>query len=319
MLHALRSRFDRWLFLNRGPQPGPVVLVHRRVFIVPTAHGLVYFMVLLLMLAGSINYSLSLGFVLTFLLGGLALNGMLYTFRNMANLRVSGMHAEPVFAGEHARFCLRVENPARIARVGIEAVPPGAEPTIFGVAAGDETVVVLSIPAERRGLLRAGRVMFRTRFPLGLFRAWAYIDLDTQCTVYPHPEDPPAPLPPPSGEHGEGAASAAGDEDFTGLRAYHPGDSTRRIAWKADARGSGLLSKVFSGRADTHVWLDWHHLPQTLGVEERLSRLARWVLDADERAQSYGLRLPDRTLDPGTGAAHRARCLEALALYEARS
>lgn len=314
---ALRRRIDRWLFQNRGPQPGPIVLVHRRVFIVPTAHGLVYFFVLLLMLTGAINYALSLGFVLTFLLTGLALNGMLYTFRNMADLRVSAAHPHPVFAGDTAQFQLRVENPARIARIGIEAVPPAGEPELFGVGANAETVVPLQIPAQRRGTLRMGRVMLRTRFPLGLFRAWSYVDLDVACTVYPRPEDPPVPLPFPSGEHGEGAAAAVGHEDFAGLRAYQPGDSTRRIAWKTDARGSGLMSKVFSGRADMHYWLDWHMLPSSLSGEERLSRLTRWVLDADAQAAAYGLRLPGETIAPDSGTAHRAECLRALALFEA--
>jgi len=314
---ALRHRLDRWLFQNRGPQPGPIRLVHRRVFIVPTAHGVLYFLVLLLMLTGSINYGLSLGFVLTFLLGGLALNGMLYTFRNMADLRVSAVHPSPVFAGDVAQFQLRIENPARIARVGIEAIPPGGEPALFGVGAGAETLVSLLIPTQRRGTLAMGRVMLRTRFPLGLFRAWSYIDLDVVCTVYPRPEHPPVPLPLPGGERGEGAASAAGNEDFAGLRSYQPGDSTRRIDWKADARGSGLMSKLFSGRADTHLWLDWQSLPPALGIEERLSRLTRWVLDADAQDAAYGLRLPTETIIPDVGPAHRSHCLRALALYEA--
>lgn len=314
---ALRRRLDRWLFQNRGPQAGPIVLVHRRVFIVPTSHGLIYFLVLLLMLAGSINYSLSLGFVLTFLLAGLALNGMLYTFRNMAGLRVSATHPRPVFAGDAATFQLRVENSARIARVGIEAIPPAGEPALFGVDAGAETLVALRIPAERRGVMTMGRVMLRTRFPLGIFRAWSYIDLDVACTVYPRPEDPPAPLPSPSGERGDGAASALGNEDFVGLRMYQPGDSTRRIDWKADARGRGLMSKVFSGRTDSHLWLDWHLLPGTLSVEERLSRLTRWVLDADAQDASYGLRLPETTIAPDVGPAHRSNCLRALAVHEA--
>jgi uncharacterized protein (DUF58 family) len=315
---ALRRRLDRWLFQLRGPQAGPVVLVHRRVFILPTAHGLVYCTVLLIMLAGSINYGLSLGFVLTFLLGGLALNGMLYTFRNMANLRISGLNPRPVFAGETAQFQLRVENPANVRRLAIEALPAGGEIAVFGVAAQEETVVPLAVPAPRRGLLPIGRVMLQSRFPLGLFRAWSYVELDLACTVYPRPEQPPAPLPPPSGEHGDGAVAAVGDEDFAGLRAYHLGDSPRRIAWKADARGSGLLSKVFSGRADAHLWFDWHALPATLGAEERLSRLARWVLDADLQDAAYGLRLPGETIAPDAGPAHRDHCLRALALYESR-
>lgn len=316
MALALRRCLDRWLFQIRGPQPGPIVLGHRKVFILPTAHGVVYLLVLLVMLAGSINYSLSLGFVLTFLLAGLALNGMLYTFRNLANLRVSALHPQPVFCGDGVHFELRVENTARIARVGIEALHPGCEPALFGVPAGDETIVSILVAAERRGIRPIGRITLRTRYPLGLFRAWSYVDLDIGCLVYPRPEDPPAPLPARSGERGDGTASAEGNEDFAGLRSYHAGDSMRRIAWKADARGSGLLSKVFSGRADSRLWFEWQSLPPELDTEARLSRLTRWVLEADMGDTAYGLRLPERTIAPDTGAAHRADCLRALALFE---
>jgi len=317
MPSALRRRLDSWLFQLRGPQPGPIVLGHRKVFILPSSHGVTYFLVLMVMLAGSINYSLSLGFVLTFLLIGLGLNGILYTFRNLANLRVSALHPQPVFAGERAQFQLRVENPARIDRVGIEAIPKLGDTVTFGVSMNDESIVALKVPALRRGRLPLGRVTLQTRFPLGLFRAWSYVELDTACTVYPQPETPAPPLPLPGGERGEGAASSSGNEDFSGLRAYQAGDSTRRIAWKADARGSGLLSKVFTGRADNHLWLDWHTLPATLDVEQRLSRLTRWVLQADEQGTAYGLRLANETIDPDTGPGHRAHCLRALALHGA--
>jgi uncharacterized protein (DUF58 family) len=53
-----------------------------------------------------------------------------------------------------------------------------------------------------------------------------------------------------------------------------------------------------------------------MGVEERLSHLARWVLNAHASGISYGLRLPGVTVELAAGEAHRERCLEALALYE---
>jgi uncharacterized protein (DUF58 family) len=50
-------------------------------------------------------------------------------------------------------------------------------------------------------------------------------------------------------------------------------------------------------------------------TEARLSRLTRWVLDADAAAQRYGMRLPNRQLAPGLGEEHRRQCLEALASF----
>lgn len=330
---ALRRWLDTRLYLLRGPQPGPFVLAHRRVYILPTAHGYVFFLVLLLMLAGSVNYSLSLGFVLTFLLAGLGVNGILYAFRNLANLRIVALRPRAIFAGETAEFPLRIENPTDVARVNIAAalrsVPPrraarraakragtseAAAPS-FDVAARGEASVLLVLPSERRGKLGLGRVTLYTRYPLGLFRAWSYLEPDVECIVYPRPEPPGVPLPIPTGESGEGAASMLGTEDFSGLRSYHAGDSPRRIAWKADAREQGLLTKVFSGRAETHLWLDWATLPAHMGTEERLARLTRWVLEADAVDCAFGLRLPGTSIPPASGAEHRTRCLEALAFH----
>ena len=312
---ALRRWIDTWLYQLRGPQPGPFVLGHRRVYILPTPHGCVFFLVLTLMLAGSINYGLSLGFVLTFLLASLGLNGILYTFRNLAHLRIWTARAQPVFAGESACFALRIENSSAVGRAALEAVSCAGTRHGFDVPPGAEALVPVMIPARSRGRLAIGRVMLQSRFPLGLFRAWSYFEPDLDCVVYARPEHPPAPLPAPTGDRGEGAASAAGNEDFSGLRAYHAGDSTRRIAWKADARDRGLLSKVFSGQAETHLWLDWSGLPISLDVEARISRLTRWVLEADAAGVAYGLRLGSTVVAPSTGAGHRARCLETLALY----
>ena len=90
----------------------------------------------------------------------------------------------------------------------------------------------------------------------------------------------------------------------------------RHIAWKAAAREQGLLTKQFSGRASAELWLTLDLVPAGLDLEEKLSRLARWVLDAHANGHAFGLKLPGVTLSLGTGDAHRERCLEALALFD---
>jgi uncharacterized protein (DUF58 family) len=75
------------------------------------------------------------------------------------------------------------------------------------------------------------------------------------------------------------------------------------------------MTKLFSGRADTELWLDWRATPTTLGIEGRLSRLTRWVIDAHAASISFGLRLPGIELPPAPGDAQRERCLEALATF----
>ena len=132
------------------------------------------------------------------------------------------------------------------------------------------------------------------------------------------PAPPGLPLPMAEAASGSGTSRGAGHDDFAGLRAYHPGDPPRHVAWKAAARGQGLYTKQFSGEAAHEVWLSWDALPPRMPLEERLSCLTRWVLDAQALNLTFGLRLPGVECAMGSAARRIARaCLEALALFEA--
>lgn len=311
---ALGRGIYRFIFKPRGRERGRVVLTQRRLFILPTGQGLLFAGVLVLMLIGSTNYSLSLGYMLTFLLGAMAIASILHTFRNLAGLVVQAGKVSPVFAGESAGFTLSFENPGQVPRVSLEASHPGSAPAVCDIAAGHPEDITLFVPAPRRGWLRAGRFTLHTRYPLGLFRAWSYLELDLQCLVYPKPDASHVPVPRSSDATGEGHERGGGNDDFAGLREYRPGDSPRHIAWKAAAQERGTLTKQFSGRTSDEIWLEWEAL-ERMDTEARLSRLARWVIDAEQEGVSYGLRIPGRTLEPGQGPDHRRACLEALALF----
>lgn len=315
MYAALKNRFYNWIFQPRGPQAGPIVLVQRRVFILPTRPGFVFAGVLILMLIGAINYGLSLGFVLAFLLAAMGFNAMIHTFRNLANLHILPARAPAVFAGDPAQFTVVIENPGGTDRYSIGLVRNREPSALIDVPAQTQVAATLSVPSARRGILRPGRLTLFTRYPLGLYYAWAYLEPDVYCIVYPRPAPPGIPLPPAESSTGQGAQRGQGEEDFSGLRPYHTGDPPRRIAWKAAARNQGLLTKQFSGRADTELWLDWRQLPAHLDTEGKLSCLARWVLDAHAAGMTFGLRLPDTIISMASGEAQRERCLEALALY----
>lgn len=320
MLGTLLDRNPRianWLYGFKPPERGAIVLVHRRVYIVPARLGLFFGVTLLVLLVGSINYALSLGFALTFLLGGSALAGMVHTARNLARLAVSVGRAAPVFAGEVAQFRLLLDNPAPFDRPAILVRHLGSgSQTVVDVPPHGQADAVLPVPAKRRGWLPLGRVMLETRFPLGLFRAWSYVEPEAACLVYPRPERTPLPAPLDDASSGNAQARAVGNEDFAQLRGYQTSDSPRHVAWKALARSDEMLTKQFSGEAARELWLDWRALPASLDLEQRLSRLAGWVLLAEGSGALYGLRIPGMELAPERGEHHAAACLRALALYE---
>jgi uncharacterized protein (DUF58 family) len=321
MIRALLAnpRFANWLYGFKPPERGTVVLVHRRVYIVPTRIGWVYAATLGILLVGSINYALSLGFALTFLLAGMGLAGMVHTARNLAQIAISAGRAEPAFAGEAAQFHVHLDNRARHDRPSIlvRHLASGFQ-FVIDVPSERGAEVVLAVPAERRGWMAIGRIMLETRFPLGLFRAWSYVEPDARCLVYPKPEASPLPGASEDAAAGSVHAATSGSEDFSGLRAYQVSDSPRHVAWKSAARTDEMRTKQFSGDAAAELWLDWSLLPANLGVEQRLSRLAAWVIDAEQAGARYGLRLPGIEIPLGRGETQRATCLQALALYEPR-
>lgn len=311
----LAAAIDRWLFRVMGPERGPIELTQRRVFVLPTRAGTVYGGILLLMLTASINYSLSLGYLLTFLLAGLGVVAILHTFRNLVHLRIETGRTPPAFAGGRATFELAIEGPCRQPRFAISVGLRTKGRVTIDVPADSSARVVLDAPAATRGWQRMGRVTLSTRYPLGLVRAWSYIEPDARCLVYPCPESDPPPLPVCSGWMGEGQGTAAGSDDFAGLRGHQPADSPRHIAWKALARDRPLLTKQFSGALDEMLYLDWAQTPEALGEDARLARLAAWVLEARRLEKVWALRLPRRDIAPASGDAHLHNCLKALALH----
>ncbi len=311
-----RSQVYNLFFGPQLPEAGTIFLVQKRVYILPTGPGIAFATALAVMLIGSINYNLSLGYILTFLLGSLALVAILHTFRNLVHLRFTPGRVEPVFTGETAWFELFAENRTGYERCSISLWHED-KATRCDVPPQRGTTVSIPVAAPKRGWLVPGRITVDTRFPVGLLRAWSYVRPDARCLVYPRPDDGQLPLPDPSGGTGEKRSAGGGSDDFAGLRAYQAGDSPRHIDWKAVAREQGLQTKVFSGRAAAELWLDWNQLPERMDLESRLSRLTRWVLAADRDALRYGLRLPGVTLAPDAGEAHRLACLRELALYAA--
>jgi uncharacterized protein (DUF58 family) len=322
--HRIRKQADKWLFLLRGPEPGEIFLNQRRVFIVPTHPGLLFCVMLVALFTGSVNYNLSLGFGFTFLLAACALIDMHLTFRNLAYLHLKAGRAAPVFAGEEAQFELHLINRRKHHRYAIwldfigEGLPELPHPA--DIAPYATQTVTLSTLATERGLLPAPRVRLQTRFPLGLLRAWSYWQPDVKALVYPHPEDDAPPLP-RSGMEKKDGQGHAGQDDFAGIRGYQAGDSLKRLAWRQIAKldvelGGTLVTKYFEGGAATDVALDFEQLPRSMDLELKLSRMTRWVIEAEARGVPYAFRLGDTRLEPALGPAHQEACLHALALYQ---
>lgn len=317
---ARPSGLMRWLFpwqADRGPHTGERLLGRRSVYILPTRAGLLMAAVLATMLLTSINYMLALGYALTFVLTSVWLVSMVHTWRDLAGLVLRAGRADPVHAGDFAEHGMVLRNPTGPERFALDLVVAGTlTPVHIDVPVGPEHLVTLALPTHTRGWHDMPRMRLQTRWPLGLWRAWAYWHPQARFLVLPQPEAPGTPMPLASSAGDETQGRNLGDDDPAAIRPWRTGDSPRRLAWKAMARlgSEGLLVTEFEGGQGGLLWFDWQHLPAHLDAESRISRLTRWVIDAEAAGLHYGLRLPHLEVSPNQGPAHRAQCLRELAL-----
>jgi uncharacterized protein (DUF58 family) len=310
---------DKFVLRNKRFR-GDHELVQGNIYILPTKPGLAFGVVILLILIGSINYSLSLGYALAFLLASVGAVSMFHTYRNLAGLILRPGRAEPVFAGDLAEFNFMAVNKSKNMRSNVLLwASPMQAPIVMDVNPQVEQVVSVAIPMPKRGYIDMPRLKLWTGFPFGIWKAWTYWPNTMKVLVYPHPENPAAALPEMMNDGSEGTGIGRGEEDVASIRPYSEGDSPRRMAWKAMAKTDGqVLTKTFEGGDSGELRLDWQNMPASLDTEAKLSRLTRWVIDADSLGARYALRIPGFTTELDFGAMHKQQCLEALALFELR-
>lgn len=309
------GRIRQWLSRPHLPVNGVLQLDRRRLYILPTLHGLAFAVLLLTMLLTALNYMLNLGLLLTFALTGLGFAVMWHAYRNLLGVELRAGEAEPVFLGQTAWLPVELSIPAGYARFGLELHCHDQHAPAVDLPAGGSVHSLLPWQPVRRGWITLPRQTITSRFPLALFRCWSYSDLPLRVLVYPQPEAD-APAAPASTQPDEQSSASRLDDDHPDqLRPYRPGDPLRSIAWKHSARLDSWLTRVGQQGERLERWLDWHTLPAGLSDEARLSRLTRWVLRAEQEEIDYGLRLPGQEVPLGHGPAQLRQCLEALASW----
>lgn len=311
LFRPARAWIDGWA-RRRGPTSPPLRLRYRQIYILPTAFGWLLGLLMFAMLIGSLNFNNNLGLLTTFMVAGLALMSMLSAYRNLEGLDIPRIDAEPVFAGddlvlvftlcetggrERQLLELRREGRTRLVRL---------EPNEVGRAG-------LAIPTRVRGRIDAGRIRLSTRYPIGLFEAWSWLWPERTFLVWPRPARQAPPLPAGGNERGQQRPGDEGDE-YHGLRAWREGDPLHRIAWKASKRHEQLLAREFRQPRNIELRLALATAPGA-DLEQRLSVLAAWVLEAESRDLSWTLDLGYAVLGPDEGELHCIRCLNALAEY----
>jgi uncharacterized protein (DUF58 family) len=310
-----RKRMATWVRKRQGVDTLPLILQRRRLYILPTRAGLGFLVLLFFMLLAGLNYANSLALFLTFLLGGFVLVTMQLCHRNLMGASVDAADAPPTFAHRLGNLHLTLGNAATLPRYRIESGVSDEPTHSADVPAQGRQKIGLPVAAPARGIVTIDRLRLTTTHPFGLFRTWTWVHAPIEMLVYPRPLGS-TPMPTESGlKSGTHSKGQSGADEWHSLRPFRDGDSPRQVDWKAYAREAPLLVKEYSAAGSE---LRLFHFGQlaSLGTEARLEQLARWVVDAEELGDRYGLELPGGLyIAPDRGTEHRHRCLAALALY----
>jgi uncharacterized protein (DUF58 family) len=310
----VRARFRNW-WQSRLPLSDITTLTQRNVYILPTRPGLMLGATLLILLVGSINYQLNLGYLLTFLLAGSAVVGMHVCHGTLRGITMNLVPPEAQFAGTPATFAIQLASDRMSPRFGIGLSVLGSDHWVWtDIPAGGRSTVHVAFKPERRGVHRVPTLTAETRFPLGTFRVWTIWRPAAEVLVYPAPEAHPPPLPPGEPRPGDAQATRVQSSgEFEGVRAYQRGDPLKLVVWKKFAKADELVSRDTQQAQRHELWLDLAQAGRG-DTEQRMSRLCAWVLLADKLSVDYGLRLGTQEIAPSRGEAHKKRCLQALAL-----
>lgn len=283
-------------------------------FPVPTRFGWVYLAFCLLTLVGCINYQLSLGYLLCFLLFSVWIGAWVEAARQFQGLQVQHQSSHQVFAGQEVLVQLQIQRPEqhRGLRVLLKVDPQEQTIDLLGQTHGTGELL---LHTTRRGWMDLPAFQMQSFDLLGLFRVTKrWPGVPHAVLVYPALEVAWVPF--PISRSGEGSSRpSAGQDEYRGLRSYQRGDSLSRVAWKRGELPDGsLLTKEFEGQQGQVLSFDFQNTGG-LSLEHKLSRLATWVVQAQKNKQTFQLLLPGFEAT-GSGERHVQMCLTRLAEFQ---
>jgi uncharacterized protein (DUF58 family) len=288
-----------------------------RLYPTSSLFGLLF--VLIAIWYGAASEGNAAAYLLLFALTAVFLVSIPHTLLNLVGLKATAESIKPAFAGDEVSLPVEIVNESGAARHGVVLSLPdsdGEPERVDNIPPGKAARLTLRFTAQRRGEQQIGDLRLGSVYPLGFFRVLRSMTAPQRYIVYPRPVGDLT-LPShrgrltekrPQAEVGEG-------DDFAGVRAYLLGESQRHIDWKAVARGQPLMTKQFSAEGSGCLYFDFGTL-RFPDIEERLSQLALWIVEAERARRPYGLRLPNGEIAPSLGQAHFHRCLRALALFK---
>ena len=275
----------------------------RRVFVLPTRHGLMVALAILGVFAIAVRIQNNMLLLMAVSLFVIFTLSLLWAGQNIRGLRLAVRHDGQIIAGETAMLSVRLAADRPVYDIRVDS---------GGGLQGAGTAIdhLLSYSPERRGRHPLPLVRIETRFPFGLARAWSWIS-PAQILVAPVP-DYAAARALLTGTNRQGAAEGREEDGADSLQDWIPGTPQSRISWKRYAATNRLLEKTGDASGGAVLTISYDAVAH-LGHERALSAMTGAVLRAARAGRPYHFRLHGVEMRHVTPQA-TGKVLDALAL-----
>ncbi|GLS84723.1 DUF58 domain-containing protein [Paraferrimonas haliotis] len=294
-----------WNKLTATTSSHQLRLSHNNIFLWPSRYGVSWLVMAAILFLFGVNYQHNLVIGFSFFLVSLFVTNLIYSYRNLAGLRLSAQPPSYAFAGDEVHFYIKLES--RRPRYGLTlAIQQQQRCPITDIEAG-HTIIELSQSTHRRGLLTPNPVIIESRFPLGLCRARAKFSSKMSQIIWAKPD---AHLP----QTLANPLTSVEQQDltFTELRSYQRGQSKSRIAWKQVAQQKGWYSKHFDMEGSSDITLVLEQMPAT-SYEQRIAQLSGLIEWHSRASHSFSVQAGATQISANSGEAHRIHCQNLLA------
>jgi len=290
----------------------------KQLYILPTRIGFIFALLILALLVAAIRFNHQATYLLTFILAAIGQVTSLYTHKNLLGLNLSSRTHTNVFCKEDAVFNVTINNPTESARHAVWLICNDHK-TTFELAAKRHKSIAVSLATKKRGNFSLPPVILSSQYPIGILFSWTRSFISTaNCVVYPEPKQI---LPFPEQVANDfsndqtSSISRKGSDELSHTRPYQTGDRPRDIHWQAYAKHQQLVSRELVTDSFPSTEFNWQQVNK-LSIEDKLSQLCAWIVEAEEKKIDYILRIPSYCSDNSHGEQHKHKCLRALALFD---
>lgn len=251
------------------------------------------------------------------MLGFMAVSGI-FGLRNLQKLDFSLKFPDEIYCSIPAQLTIQLTSKRSILPhflLTLHIKGSAADFHILKSKESREQKLLVTFKVRGAGIIT--RAAVSSPFPVNFFVRSNLFTLDADYLVFPQP------VPLPSGwldgdrkNTGNIAQTRKGNSGETeSIGQYTEAEPLKQIHWKLSARHDELLVKEMSSETGKPVIIDLDGLPG--GIEERLGHAAFLINNLMPEGRAVGLKLGDKTIQPGISRSHRLKMLGELAGHAA--